>query len=46
MPFVINCAFIGNVAGSLGGGMFNTVLSSPSVINSTFSGNSAPAGGV
>ncbi|UCF43334.1 MAG: S8 family serine peptidase [Planctomycetota bacterium] len=39
-PMVINCTFIGNRVGSVGGGMCN-IESDPTVINCVFSGNRA-----
>ncbi len=43
-PTVSNCTFIGNFAGSGGGGMYN-LSSSPKVTNCAFIGNSSARGG-
>jgi len=40
-PTVTNCTFSGNVATTVGGGMFNATNSNPTVTNCTFSGNVA-----
>ena len=40
-PMLINCTFIGNLASSSGGAMYNAASSSPIMVNCTFTGNVA-----
>jgi hypothetical protein len=44
-PIVMNCAFARNVAQDSGGAIWNSVNSSPTLINCTLSGNQAARGG-